>query len=57
LPKEEVWKEGKLIHRESRDKLRLMVESFLSGDFDHRSKDRALKNLELLENLKSMKLF
>jgi UDP-N-acetylglucosamine 3-dehydrogenase len=32
--KEEVWKEGKLIHKESRDKLRLMVERFLSGDFD-----------------------
>jgi hypothetical protein len=24
--KEEVWKEGKLIHKENRDKLRLMVE-------------------------------
>jgi UDP-N-acetylglucosamine 3-dehydrogenase len=52
--KEEVWKEGKLIHKENRDKLRLMVESFLSGNFDHRSKDRALKNLELLENLKAI---
>ncbi len=47
--KEEVWKNGKLIHKENRDKLRLMVEAFLSGNFDPKSKDRALKNLELLE--------
>jgi len=50
--KEEVWKDGKLIHKGNVDKLRLMVEMFLSGGFDFKSKERALKNLLLLEGVK-----
>ncbi len=49
--REEVWEENKLIHREEkRDKLRLMLESFIKGDFDQKSKERAKKNLILLEH-------
>ncbi|QWK13214.1 MAG: Gfo/Idh/MocA family oxidoreductase [Aquificota bacterium] len=49
--REEVRVGNKLIHREEkRDKLRLMLESFIKGDFDHKSRERAKKNLMLLEH-------
>lgn len=49
--REEVWVGNKLIHREEkRDKLRLMLESFIRGNFDQKSKERAKKNLILLEH-------
>ncbi|MEZ0361358.1 MAG: Gfo/Idh/MocA family oxidoreductase [Hydrogenobacter sp.] len=47
--KEEVWKDDKLLSGEKRDKLRIMVERFLAGRFDQKSKERAMKNLLLLE--------
>jgi len=50
--KEEVWKVGRLIHRaENLDKLRLMVYSFLKGEYDPESKRRALKNIRILEEM------
>jgi len=53
--KEEVWKEGRLIHRaENLDKLRLMVSSFLKGEYDSESKRRALKNIRMLEKVANM---
>ncbi|MGB9873439.1 MAG: Gfo/Idh/MocA family oxidoreductase [Hydrogenobacter sp.] len=49
--REEVWVGNRLIHREEkRDKLRLMLESFIKGNFDHKSRERAKKNLMLLEH-------
>ncbi|WP_448587500.1 Gfo/Idh/MocA family protein [Thermocrinis sp.] len=52
LAKEEVWEMGRLVHRGNTDKLRSMLESFLSGNFDSKSKDRAMKNILLLEGVK-----
>jgi hypothetical protein len=53
--REEVWGENKLIHmEEKRDKLRLMSESFIKGDFDQKSKERAKKNLILLEHIERL---
>ncbi|WP_448584210.1 Gfo/Idh/MocA family protein [Thermocrinis sp.] len=50
--KEEVWEDGNLIHRGNIDKLGAMVKAFLSGKFDGKSKERALKNIILLEGVK-----
>ncbi|WP_231477004.1 Gfo/Idh/MocA family oxidoreductase [Thermocrinis jamiesonii] len=47
--KEEVWKDGSLIHRGKTDKLGAMVKAFLSGELDGKSRERALRNIELLE--------
>ncbi len=50
--KEEVWENGNLIHRSNTDKLGAMLKTFLSGKFDGKSKERALKNIILLERIK-----
>lgn len=48
---ERVYKKGELLVEEKRDKLRLMVESFLEGSYDRKSVERARGNLLLLEKL------
>lgn len=48
---ERVYKKGELLREEKRDKLRLMVESFLKGSYDRKSVERARGNLLLLEKL------
>lgn len=48
---ERVYKEGKILAEEKRDKLRLMLEDFLTGKYDTKSVQRAYRNLKLLENL------
>ncbi len=48
---ERVYQESKLVREEKRDKLRLMLEDFLRGNYDRKSLERAYKNLQLLESL------
>lgn len=48
---ERVYRGGKLLWEEKRDKLRLMVEDFLRGNYDRGSVQRAYTNLLLLEEL------
>ncbi|MFN4319362.1 MAG: Gfo/Idh/MocA family oxidoreductase [Aquificaceae bacterium] len=48
---ERVYKDGRLLKEEKRDKLRLMVEDFLKGSFDKRAVQRAYINLKILESI------
>lgn len=48
---ERVYMGGKVVMEEKRDKLRLMLEDFLSGKWDTGSVKRAMKNIKLLESL------
>ncbi|MFN3471252.1 MAG: oxidoreductase, partial [Aquificaceae bacterium] len=48
---ERVYKDGRLLKEEKRDKLRLMVEDFLKGSFDKRAVQRAYTNLKILESI------
>lgn len=48
---ERVYREGRLLREEKRDKLKLMLEDFLRGNFNRDSADRAYRNLKLLESL------
>ncbi|MFN3814409.1 MAG: Gfo/Idh/MocA family oxidoreductase [Aquificaceae bacterium] len=52
--KEEVWREGKLIFQGKRDKLKMMLENFLRGEYDTKSKERAMKNIKLLEDIQGL---
>ena len=54
LAKEEVWVKGELLHSEPRDKLKLMLKAFLEGEFDKESRERAKRNLLLLEEAESL---
>ncbi|MCS7170874.1 MAG: Gfo/Idh/MocA family oxidoreductase [Aquificaceae bacterium] len=46
---ERVYKGGRLLREDKRDKLKLMIEDFLIGSFDRGSVERAYQNLKTLE--------
>ncbi|MFN3599641.1 MAG: Gfo/Idh/MocA family oxidoreductase, partial [Aquificaceae bacterium] len=48
---EKVYKDGKLLREERRDKLKLMITDFLRGTLDKESVERAYVNLRLLESI------
>ncbi|MCS6876057.1 MAG: Gfo/Idh/MocA family oxidoreductase [Aquificaceae bacterium] len=48
---ERVYENHRLIKEEKRDKLKLMIEKFLSGSFDRGSVLRAYENLKILQNI------
>lgn len=52
--KEEVWKGGELILQEKRDKLKMMLESFLRGEYDTKSRERDMRNIKLLERVQEL---
>ncbi len=52
--KEKVWKEEELILQEKRDKLKMMLESFLRGEYDTKSRERAMRNIKLLERVQEL---
>ncbi|MCS7284435.1 MAG: oxidoreductase, partial [Hydrogenobacter thermophilus] len=54
LAKEEVWVKGELLHSEPRDKLKLMIQAFLKDELDQKSRERAKRNLSLLEEAESL---
>ncbi|MDW7973636.1 MAG: hypothetical protein RMI01_10665, partial [Thermodesulfovibrio sp.] len=48
---EKVYENHRLIKQEKRDKLKLMIEKFLSGSFDRGSVLRAYQNLKILQSI------
>lgn len=51
---EEVWKGGELILQEKRDKLKMMLESFLRDEYDTKSRERVMRNIKLLERVQEI---